>query len=262
MTQPLRTLALTSACLVMTLATAGCTIPGGTRTPGVTVPPSGSPAPAVTTASATTSPAPSPDASGAASASSAAWTPTTVASTPASTASSVPTPWWPSSSPGASPSAGDATPATTASAPPTASTTISVRAGEPRSLGIADAASAVGWVQGGFQPVGSAYVVESLSTQVGCNAVAAPLEFRFAGVQGSATFAFAQSVDSPSSAEKVTWSIVADGQLLQTTTTRFTEQAELTVPLAGARVVQVQAANPSPCTGTATGVITKALVTG
>ncbi len=220
------------------LALAGCTLPGGTRTPGVSAAP---------TTSDAAVPAPSPsvttDAPSAA--------PTTSAPLPTSTA-----PTAPATTPTGPTIGAPATP------PVDSAPVITVGPGQVRNLSRDDAVQANLWIQGPAQPVGTSGWIYALANTVGCQATSSPLEFRFAQTQGTLTLGVAQSSASRSSAEKLDWFVVVDGRQALTRTLGYAEAADLTVPLAGATSVQIVLTNPSPCQGTATGLITRAVVTG
>jgi hypothetical protein len=132
-------------------------------------------------------------------------------------ASSTPnwTPWQPSEtasviSPVATPTMGMAVPSSTPAGP-----VIHVDPGGQKALTRADAFSAGSWVQGGYQPVGSAQTIEALAVSVGCNGTSNPLEFRFSQTSGTLVLGVAQAIDSASSTEKLTWTVASDGRLTQ-----------------------------------------------
>nr|NLI48954.1 hypothetical protein [Propionibacterium sp.] len=236
------------AVAAVALALVGCTLPGGTRTPGR----SGSPTITVDAPSPDTGPSTGVDAPSA--------EPTTAVPLPGpsgATTGTAPTP------PPTSPSSPAPTMGASATSPGVVSpTVITVAAGQVRHLNRDDAVQANLWVQGPAQPVGSTGWIYALANTVGCQATSSPLEFRFAQTQGTLTLGVAQSAGSRSSTEKLDWIVLVDGRQAQTRTIGFTEAAELVIPLAGVSSVQIVLTNPSPCQGMATGLVTKAVVAG
>ncbi len=219
--------------VVASLACSACTLSGGA---------SAAPAPLVTVAAAS-------------------------ASTPAPATSYAPTtpnwtPWKPTAAasdtnPVATPTMGMPVPSATPAGP-----VINVAPGVHRSVTRADAFSAGSWVQGGYQPVGSAQTIEALASSVGCNGTSDPLEFRFSQTSGTLVLGVAQAIDSASSTESLTWTVASDGRLTQTVAIAFREAAEITVPLAGVSVVDLTLSVPGPCSAGATGLVVKAVVNG
>lgn len=233
------------AVAAIALSIAGCTLPGGTRTPGLSAAPTATDAP-----TPAASPSAGPDAPSAGP-SSAAPEPTA-----APTGSGAP-------SASVAPTTTGSTIGSPATPPVTTSpTVITVAPGQVRNLTREDAVQANLWVQGPAQPVGTTGWIYTLGFTVGCQATSSPLEFRFAQTQGSLTLGVAQSSASRSSGEKLDWVVLVDGRQAVTRSIGYAEAADLTVPLAGATSVQVVLTNPSPCQGMATGLITKAVVAG
>lgn len=223
------------------LATAGCSLPGGASGAPST------PAAVPTASSPTQTAALTPT----------AWTPTL----PSWTDTVTPTPPPPLATP--TPPTPPLSPIPTASTVPTAiGPVITVAAGSQRALTGVDAASLGGWVQGAFRPVGYASYIEALAYPVGCGTTAAPLELHFANTSGSLVIGLAQAIDSPSSADKLTLSVLADGRQVQSVVLGYRDAPDVTIPLAGVSTLQLVASNPAPCTGTVTGLITKAAVSG
>lgn len=154
-----------------------------------------------------------------------------------------------------------------ATAMPTASPSgpqvISVRPGAERRLTKSDAFSADGWQESSFQPVGRADAVQALGSSVTCRASGPrELEFRFAENQGTLTFEVAQAMSSPSSEESLEWALVVDGRQIETKRIAFKETAEFMASLTGVAVVKLQVKNPSPCSGHAIGLVTRAVIKG
>lgn len=140
---------------------------------------------------------------------------------------------------------------------------ISVTPGAERKLTRADAFSAEYFEERSFQPVGRANEVQALGATANCNSsLARELEFRFAENQGDLTFEVAQEMSSPSSEENLEWGLVVDGRQVETKKIAFKESAEFTTSLAGVAVVKLQLRNPSPCSGQAIGLVTKAVIKG
>lgn len=230
------------ALTLATLAT-GCTLPGGTKSPGpATASTAGLPTSVTTVAT--------PSASAFEPSSSASPGPSVATESP--TASAGPIPTLPTATLGA--------PAPTPTA--VGGATIVVPAGSTRPLTLVDAAASTGWVQGPAQPVGATGWIYAVSSTVGCQATSAPLEFRFAATSGVLQLGLEQAADSRSSAERLEFAVVIDGRAAATRAVAYGERADLTVPLSGASRVQLTLSNPSPCQGTATGLITRAVVTG
>lgn len=246
MLSPSFTLRRGVALAAVALALSGCTLPGGTRTPGVSA--TSVDAPSVT-ASPSAAETPSSGASPAESTSAPSTPPTTLS--PAPTAP-LPTPT------AASPTIGATATPPIGVLPPA----ITVGVGQVRHLTREDAVQANLWAQGPAQPVGSASWIYALGYTVGCQATSTPLEFRFAQTQGALALSVAQSAASRSSTEKLDWIVLVDGRPVVTRSLGFNETADLTVPLASAATVQIVLTNPSPCQGMATGLITRAVVTG
>lgn len=240
------------AVAAVALAVVGCTLPGGTRTPGL----SGTPA-------TTAVDSPSPDAAPSTGVAAPSADPTTATPLPgpSSATPTTPAPTTPAATPTGSPTG--PTMGAPATSPGVGSPAVlTVAAGQVRHLTREDAVQANLWVQGPAQPVGSTGWIYALASTVGCQATSSPLEFRFAQTQGTLTLGLAQSAGSRSSAEKLDWVVLVDGRLAQTRTLAFAEAAELAIPLAGASSIQIVLTNPSPCQGMATGLITKAVVAG
>ena len=173
----------------------------------------------------------------------------------------------PSPSPSPTPSATTPTPTTPtpapASADPTGPQVIRVTPGAERRLTRSDAFSAEYFEERSFQPVGRGNEVQALGATANCNSSwARELEFRFAENQGDLTFEVAQEMSSPSSEENLEWALVVDGRQVETKKIAFKETAEFTTSLVGVAVVKLQLRNPSPCSGQAIGLVTKAVIKG
>lgn len=192
------------------------------------------------------------------------------ASQPNETASATPTASFTPTlmeTPSPTPTTVPATPVTTPSGSPspligTTGPIITVPLGTQRALSELDATSTGTWVRGAFQPSGSGLKVESLGQPVVCGTVPAPLVFTFDNTAGTLTLGAAQAADAPSSAETLTWTIVADGQLKETRQLGYRDATDLTVPLAGVSKLEVAVSNQGTCSGTAMGLIVKAIVNG
>jgi len=236
--QPARRVAAGAWLAAAALACTACTLPGGASAEPRPPVPS-----ATTTASETPSETPSPTIGATPTDSvSPSWKPT-VTLAPLPTVTGVPTV--------------GATTTATPNGP-----VITVAPGTQRAIVVSDAFAAGPWVQGGFHPATKSQTIEALAATVGCNNATDPLEFRFSGTSGTLVIGIAQALDSPSSTEKLTWSVVADGRQTQSVAIGFRETQEITIPLAGVSSVQLRLGNPSPCNGTATGLIVKAVVNG
>ena len=148
------------------------------------------------------------------------------------------------------------------SASPTGPEVISVDPGAERVLTKSDAFSADNWDEGSYQPVGQAQEIQALAANAYCDRGSKKLEFRFAQNAGSLTFQVAKAMSSRSSGEILEWALVVDGRQVMTKKIAFKESVELTTPLAGVAVVQLQVSNPRPCSGEATGLVTRAVIKG
>ena len=240
--QPMRLVSAGAWLTAVALSCTGCTLAGGA---------SGMPQPPSSSVSATASVTPSATASETATATPSQTPTISPAPSPTPTLPVVPLP--------------SATGLPTVGASVTATPNgpvITVPPGTQRAIVKSDAFSAGPWVQGGFHPANSTQTIEALATTVGCNNATDPIEFRFSATSGTLVLGVAQALDSPSSTEKLAWSVVADGRQTQTVAIGFRETQEVSIPLAGVSSVQIRLGNPSPCNGTATGLIVKAVVNG
>lgn len=252
----------------LALLLGGCTLPGGHRTPGAVVPTPSAPvtsalpdAPATPTDALPGDGAPSSPAPGLPSADR---TPSSAIPPPATPGS--PTPWVPSWTPtlpaATSPATGLPATSPAPGLPGASGTVLTIVPGELRHLARENASQAMLWVEGPAQPAGGSGWIYALGTTVACQATSAPLEFRFAQTTGTLSLSVAQAAESRSSAERLDWSVLVDGRPAVSRSLGFAETADLTVPLAGVSSVQVLLTHPGPCQGLATGLVTRAFVTG
>lgn len=139
---------------------------------------------------------------------------------------------------------------------------LSVDPGAERVLTMADAFSAENWEEASFQPVNQSENIQAMAATVGCSRKGEELEFRFAQNSGELTFDLAQDMSSDSSDELLEWALEVDGRQVETKKVAFKDSAQLTTPLSGVAVVKLQLSNPTPCTGSAVGLVTKATIKG
>lgn len=184
------------------------------------------------------------------------------AGTPSPTVSATAEATAPTPSPTSPPTPSNSPTATSSTATPDGPQVISVTPGAERRLTRSDAFSAEYWEERSFQPVGQAQEVQALGTTADCRMTARELEFRFAENAGDLTFEVAQSMSSPSSEESLEWALVVDGRQVETKMIAFKETAEFATSLAGVAVVKLQVKNPTPCSGRAVGLLTKAVIKG
>lgn len=145
---------------------------------------------------------------------------------------------------------------------PSGPAVISVQPGAERTLTKSDAFSAENWDEGSYQPVNQPQEMQALAAVAGCRYGAEELEFRFAQNAGSLTFQVAQDMSSKSSEEILEWALVVDGRQVETKKIAFKDSVELTTPLTGVAVVKLQVNNPEPCSSSAIGLVTKAVIQG